>query len=105
MRSATRSTFSILFSGESGSLAPFGMFRDVGCWPPSRADRPGAGARKQTFMWPVAGRDEAEELDAEIALDRELALDCKALLLDIGRSTHAVEHDVGTGACKSTRAR
>ncbi len=56
-------------------------------------------------MWPVAGRDEAEELDAEIALDRELALDCKALLLDIGRSTHAVEHDVGTGACKSTRAR
>ena len=35
----------------------------------------------------------------------EIALDGRSLLLDIGRRTHPIEHDVGTRACEGTRIR
>ena len=38
-------------------------------------------------------------------LHPEIALDGRSLLLDIGRCTHSIEHDVGTCARESTRIR
>ena len=47
--------------------------------------------------WPCRGRIDG--------LHPEIALDCRSLLLDIGRCTHSVEHDVGTCTCEGTRIR
>ena len=36
-------------------------------------------------------------------LHPEIVFDGRSLLLDIGRRTHSIEHDVGTCACEGTR--